>query len=143
MASTRAYAHSIVGCKTIQEAIEKLLPFRGVDPLRVGVRKTTFSKLIVQKGYFFFGIEYALRKDMYELHADTGVYVLPTFAGQGNCPQFDPEGDEVQVDKLTLVELVANTRVNQALNIYPTTMQLLNGLMSRDNRFSMTARENS
>ena len=95
--------------KTTQEAIEKLLPFRGFDPLRVGVRKTTFSKLIVQTGYFFFDIEYALRKDMYELHADTGVSVLHSFAGQGNCPEFGPEGDEVQVDKLTLVELVANT----------------------------------
>ena len=61
---------------------------------------------------------------MFDLHlavADRDPYNLPTFADQGNCPQFDPEGDEAMAEKHTLVELIANTRLNQALSIHPTT----------------------
>ena len=58
---------------------------------------------------------------MYNLHASTCTSVLPTFADQGSCPQFDPKGDEAQVLKTTLLALVANTRLNQAISIHPTT----------------------
>ena len=59
---------------------------------------------------------------MYDLQvADGDPFNLPTFAGQATCPQFDPDGDEERIDKHTLVELVANTRLNQALSIHPTS----------------------
>ena len=124
MASRTAYHKTLKVYKTAKDAIEKINPFRGHDPLRIHNRKTIFSRLIVMSGYFIFDIEYALRKKMYDLqHAavDCDPFNLPTFAGQGTCPQIDPDGDEAMVDKHTLVELIANTRLNQALSIHPST----------------------
>ena len=69
-------------------------------------------------------IEYILRKEMYELQASAeggDPFNLPTFAGQETCPQFDPDGDEANIDKHALFELVANTKLNQASSIHPTT----------------------
>ena len=121
MASRESYAHDIVTYKTTQEAIEKFAPFRGLDPFRVDPRKTTFSKLIVSTGFVFYDVEIALRKELHEMQTNHGSSVMPVFADQGNCSKFDPDEYEEHFDKLTLVELVANTRVNQALNIHPTT----------------------
>ena len=47
-------------------------------------------------GIFISGIEYALRKEVYELQvsAEGGdPFNLPTFAGQATCPQFDLDED--------------------------------------------------
>ena len=83
--------------KTAQEAIEKINPFRGNAPFRVHNRETPFGNLIVMAGYFISDIEYALRKDMYEMQSSSlnlplysGLINLPTFAGQAACPYFEP-----------------------------------------------------
>ena len=75
-------------------------------------------------GTFISDIEYTLRKEMYELQASAeggDPFNLPTFEGQATCPQFYPDEDEADIAKDELVELVANTRLNQALSIHPTT----------------------
>ena len=124
MADRTSYHKTLKVYKTAEDAIEKITPFRGHDSLRVHSRKTTFSRLIVMSGFFIFDIEYALRKKMYDFQVaavDCDPFNLPTFAGQETCPQFDPDGDEAMIDKRILVELIANTRLNQALSIHPTT----------------------
>ena len=78
----------------------------------------------MSSGAFIGDIEYSLRKEMYDLQASAeggDPFNLPSFAGQGTCPQFDPDEDEANIAKDLLVELVANTRLNQALSIHPTT----------------------
>ena len=68
MASRTVYHKTLKVYKTAEDAIEKITPFRGHDPLRIHNRKTTFSRLIVRSGWFMVDIEYALRKKMFDLH---------------------------------------------------------------------------
>ena len=74
--------------------------------------------MVVSSGDSIGDIEYTLRKEMYDLRASAeggDPFNLPTFAGQGTCPQFDPDEHEANIAKELLVELIANTRLNLAM----------------------------
>ena len=99
-------------------------PFTGYDSFRVHRRETIFGTLFVTSGYSISDIEYALRQNMHEMQAaseGSGLLNPPAFAEQAACSYFDPDGNEAELDKHTLIELVSNTRLNQALSTHPTT----------------------
>ena len=124
MLDRSSYAHAILVQATAQGAVENLNSFRGKDVFRIHPRRISWGKMVVSSGAFIGDIEHSLRKEMYDLQAsaeDGDPFNLPQFAGKGTCSQFDLDEDEGNIAKYLLVELVANTRLNQALSIHPTT----------------------
>ena len=78
LADRTSYHKTLKVYITAEDAIENIKPFRGVDPLSIHSRNTTWSWLIVMSGYFIFDIEYALPKNMYDLQvADGDPFNLP------------------------------------------------------------------
>ena len=120
-----SYVEHIKVQATSQGAIEHLKPTSMTnDVMRTHPRKAILGKLIVQSGEYLMDIDRSLRKKLLD-KATANVedpHNLPSFAEQGlpgTFLQYDPEEEETARD--LLVELAANTRVNQQVSIHPTT----------------------